>query len=77
MTVESWEMSIPFSIINYYGYSVNFLKRMDLGEKSWLLEVVDNSNEKVVLVEETKGSEIEALASILKSIDFSFLKDKK
>jgi hypothetical protein len=50
---------------------------MDLGEKSWLLEVVDNSNEKVVLVEETKGSEIEALASILKSIDFSFLKDKK
>ena len=70
-------MSIPFSIINYYGYSVNFLKRMDLGEKSWLLEVVDNSNEKVVLVEETKGSEIEALASILKSIDCSFLKDKK
>ena len=44
-------MSIPFSIINYYGYSVNFLKRMDFGEKSWLLEVVDNSNEKVVLVE--------------------------
>jgi len=77
MTVESWEMSIPFSIINYYGYSVNFLKRMELGEKSWLLEVVDNSNEKVVLVEETKGSEIEALASILKSIDSSFLKNKK
>jgi hypothetical protein len=70
-------MSIPFSIINYYGYSVNFLKRMDLGEKTWLLEAVDNSKKTVVLVEETAGSEIEALSSILNSINIIFLKNKK
>jgi len=62
-------MSIPFCIVNYYGYGVNFLQRMDRGGYCWELEAVENSTGKPIFSEKSYSTEIDALSSMLKYLD--------